>query len=232
MAWIGVVTLLTGHYRPETALMLNGLTGGNDWDDDWRFWFLEVIVWGLAGVAALLAVPALSRWQRRHRYAAALTLVAGTLAVRYAWTGVEAGPTERYTVGVVLWCVALGWLAAESRTTAQKAVLVVTAIGASSGFFGDPLREGVLVACIVGLLLTRPVRLPRAVASTLGLVAAASLWIYLTHWTVYVPLEDAGHQWWALLASVTLGIGVHLGATRARRRVAGSRRPGIGTRSA
>ena len=64
MAWIGGVTLLTGHYRPETALMLNGLTGSNDWDDDWRFWFLEVIVWGLAGVAALLAVPALSRWQR------------------------------------------------------------------------------------------------------------------------------------------------------------------------
>ena len=66
----------------------------------------------------------------------------------------------------------------------------------------------------MGLLLTRPVRLPRAVASTLGLVAAASLWIYLTHWTVYVPLEDAGHQWWALLgASSRSGSAVHLGSS-------------------
>ena len=38
------------------------------------------------------------------------------LIVRFAWVGVEAGPTERYTVGVVAWCFALGWLAARART--------------------------------------------------------------------------------------------------------------------
>ncbi len=220
MAWIGAVTLLTGHYRTETAFMLNGLTGSNDWDDDWRFWFLEVVVWSLAGVAALLAVPAISRWQRRHRYAAALTVVAGTLAVRYAWTGVEAGATERYTLGVVLWCVGLGWLAAESRTALQRAVLVTTTLVASYGFFDDLLREGVMAACIVLLLVTRPLWLPRRLAWLVGAVAAASLWIYLTHWTVYVPLEDAGHPWLALVASMALGVAVHLAFTRARPRLA------------
>ena len=34
-----------------------------------------------------------------------------------------------------------------------------------------------------------------------GVLAGASLFIYLTHWQVYPPLEDSGHQWLALGAS-------------------------------
>ena len=37
-------------------------------------------------------------------------------------------------------------------------------------------------------------------------LAQASLWIYLTHWQVYWPLEEAGHRWYAALASILVGI--------------------------
>jgi L-alanine-DL-glutamate epimerase-like enolase superfamily enzyme len=43
-------------------------------------------------------------------------------------------------------------------------------------------------------------------AKVAGVLATASLFIYLTHWQVYPALEDAGHQWLALVASLTVGI--------------------------
>ena len=38
------------------------------------------------------------------------------------------------------------------------------------------------------------------------MLAGASLFIYLTHWQVYPPLEDSGHPWLALGASLAVGI--------------------------
>ncbi len=102
--FIGVVALATGFYSAGTAFFLNGLVGSNEWTDQWQFWFLEAIVWTSLGVVALLAVPAIDRLERRAPYAFAAGLLALALTVRYAWVGIEAGPTERYTVGVVVWC--------------------------------------------------------------------------------------------------------------------------------
>ena len=56
--WIGACAFVTGAYRPETALLLNGVLGDDRWSPDWHFWFLEALVWAYLGVAALLAVPA------------------------------------------------------------------------------------------------------------------------------------------------------------------------------
>ena len=50
------------------------------------------------------------------------------------------------------------------------------------------------------------VSLPPLLARAAGVLAGASLFIYLTHWQVYPPLEDAGHQWLALGASLVVGI--------------------------
>ena len=57
------------------------------------------------------------------------------------------------------------------------------------------------------LLLWRPhVPVTPLLARVAGVLATASLFIYLTHWQVYPALEDAGHQWLALVASLTVGI--------------------------
>ncbi len=204
--WIGAVAVLAGSYRWQTAALLNGVTGADHWTDDWQFWFLEALVWAYAGVALVLAVPWVDRWQRGHPFAAAMIVLAACSAARFATVGIEAGRVERYATVVVLWCVALGWAAAVARTSVQRVVVAVAAVVSTVGFFGDGRRELIVIAGILLLLVDRAVPLPRLVAVAVHAVAAASLWIYLTQWQVYPELEDAGHPYAAVLAAILVGI--------------------------
>ncbi|MGH3334422.1 MAG: acyltransferase family protein, partial [Nocardioides sp.] len=203
--FIGAVALLTGEYDLPTALFLNGLLGSDTWTLDWQFWFLEALVWTSLGAVAVMAVPALDRVERRAPFAFAGVLLLATVALRFAWTGVEAGATERYTPGVVLWCFALGWVAARSRTNRHRLAVLVAAAGAYAGFFGDPERELLVVAGVAALLWLPTVRVPRLLAPAITVLAGASLFIYLTHWQVYPHLE-MDHPVLALLASLAIGV--------------------------
>jgi hypothetical protein len=222
-AWIGAVALVLGTYRWQTALLLNGVSGADHWTDDWQFWFLEALVWAYVGVAVVLAVPWLDRWQRAHPFPAALTVLGACLVVRYAMVGVEAGPVQRYTTVVVLWCVALGWAAAVARNHRQRLAVAAIAIGATVGFFDDGRREAIVIAGILLLLVDRAVPLPRATAVVVQAIAAASLWIYLTQWQVYPGLEDAGHPYAAVVAAILAGLLAKQVADRVSPRALGRR---------
>jgi len=156
-------------------------------------------------------------------------LVLATVALRFAWTGVEAGPTERYTTGVVLWCFALGWAAARCRTAWQRVAVLVMAALAYIGFFGDLQRELLIVTGIAVLLWVPTLRLPRMLAPVITVLAGASLFVYLTHWQVYPHLE-MDHPMLALLSSLVVGVAYwwvtrpvlrRLGAWLRRVRIAG-----------
>ena len=203
--FIAAVGLSTGAYDLRTAVFLNGLLGPDHWTDQWQFWFLESLVWTSLALVALMAVRAFDSWERRRPFAMAAALLSGALVLRFAWVGVEAGPTERYTVGIVAWCFVAGWLAQRARSTAQRAVVLLgTAIGVA-GFFGDPQRELLVVLAVAALACVPSVRVPSRVASVLGVLAASSLFVYLTHWQVYPHLED-DYPLLATLASFAVGI--------------------------
>jgi hypothetical protein len=227
MCFVGALVLLGRTYRWPTALLLNGALGGDGWDEQWHFWFLEAVVWSYLGLAALLVVPLLDRLVHRRPFAAWVSVLGVTLSTRYAWTGIEAGTTERYTPGVVLWCVALGACAAQAATVRQRVLVAVLAVVATAGFFDDPRRELIVVAGVLLLLLRRPVRLPRSVAAVLSVVASASLWIYLSHWQVYPGLEAAGRPVLAVAASLVVGIACQQALCRLSRQVRGVLRPGL-----
>jgi acyl-CoA synthetase (AMP-forming)/AMP-acid ligase II len=188
--WLGALAAF-GVYAPTTALFLNGALGADRWTDDWRFWFLEAAIWTLVGVATLLTIPILRRLDAQHPFAAALVLLAGTASLRYALVGIDTDPVlpERYSIPVVAWCFALGWAAARAERSWQRILVACAAMGLSFGFFGDPARELIIGAAVAALLWARPVRLPRWVATACGMLAAASLSIYLTHWQIYPHLE-------------------------------------------
>jgi hypothetical protein len=209
-AWIAVAAVATGDYRWQTAVFLNGLTGSDRWSDDWQFWFLEALVWCYVGLAALVAVPWVDRWSRRSPFAVAVSVLTVCLVIRYVLVGVEAGPTQRYQAVVLLWCVALGWAVATADTPLRRLVVAGAAVVSVAGFFGDTQREAIVIVGIVLLLLDRAVPLPRLVGGAVQVVAAASLWIYLTQWQVYPHLEDAGHPYAAVLAALVVGIVAHL----------------------
>ena len=217
--FVGALAAVGHDYRWPTAFLVNGVLGGDRWDEQWQFWFLETLVWCYLGLGLLLAVPLVARVQRAAPFGTAVVLLGVAIGVRFGWTGVEAGTTERYTLGVVAWCVALGICAGYARTVPQKLLVAALAVVATVGFFGDREREAIVVVGVLLLLAGRPVRLPAWAVPAVGVLASASLWIYLVHWQVYPPLEDSGHQVWALLASLAVGVTAHAAVTWAGRPV-------------
>ena len=203
--WIGGVALLSGYYSPATAVFLNGLLGSDGWTVQWQYWFLEALVWLTALALALVAVPAFDRLERRTPWGVALGLVLAASAVRFAWVGLQAGTTERYTIGVVALWFALGWAASRADTTGRRwTVVALTAVG-TIGFFGDPVREALVVGGIALLVHVPTLRVPAWLVGPVSVTASASLFVYLTHWQVYPYLEDV-FPLVATLASFAVGI--------------------------
>lgn len=234
--WIGAVGLVTGQYAPTTAALVNNLVPGDGrWNEQWQFWFLEAMLWSIAGATALFAVRRVERLERRAPFVFALAVLGGALAVRFAVAGPSAEYVERYAAPVVLWLVALGWLVARADTTARRLLVSVAAVAGTAGFFGEPWREAIVAGGILILIWVRTIPLPRFAVPLVVTIATASLFVYLTHWQVYPPFEQSA-PWLGTLLSFVVGVLAYRvyvrasaygsgAASRARRAWARARRP-------
>lgn len=218
----GLNALTRGTYDWATVLGLNNLLGADTWTDQWRLWFLEAIVWGLLGVAALLAVPPLARWERRSPYAVPLVLVGLSLLARWTTVGWTADNPERYSLPFALTFLLLGWLVGRSVSRRQRLLSAAVVLLATVGCFGDPVRESVVAGALLLLLAVRQVRLPGRVLGVVGVLAASSLWVYLLHWEVYPPIEEVSEPL-AFAASFAVGVAGWWAWTRAGRVLAARR---------
>lgn len=220
--WIGAVSLLTGQYRVTTVFLVNNLVPGDGrWNEQWQFWFLEALLWTLVGLAAVFAVRPVDQLERRWPFGFALVSFAVALGARFVVAGAHAEYVERYSVPVVVWLIALGWLVARADTTARRALVSVLAVASSVGFFDDWLREAILASGALVLIWVPAVRVPRWLVPTVAALAGASMFIYLTHWQVYPPFEQSA-PWLGTLLSLTLGFIAWRGYTLVSDRV---RRP-------
>jgi len=204
--WIGLVATVLGSYDTSTVFFLNGALGSDSWTEQWQFWFLEAIIWTQVAVLLVLTVPLVHRLECRAPFAMAMAVLAGALALRFTLVGVEAGPTERYTPSIVLWLFALGWAASAASRMWQRLVVSVLLIAGTVGFFDDPQREAIVVVGLLLLVWVSAVTVPRWFSKATGVLAAASLYIYLTHWQVYPHLEMKVPLL-AMLSSLAVGIG-------------------------
>jgi AMP-binding enzyme/Phosphopantetheine attachment site len=206
--WIGAVALITGGYRPATVLLVNNFGGDAAWSVHWQFWFIEAVIWTMLALAAAFAIPHVDRLERRHPFGFALGLLGAALAARVVFLGgVEAHATERYTTLLVVWCIALGWLVARSGTLRQRLLTSAVACIAVPGFFGTPSREAIVLIGILVLLWFPTLPVVRPLVPVVGVLAGASMFVYLTHWQVYPPLEDHV-PWLAMLLSLAIGVAV------------------------
>lgn len=218
--WIGGVTLLTGQYHFTTVMLVNNLVPGDGrWNEQWQFWFLEAMLWTTVGLAVVFAVRAVDRAERRSPFGFALVGFTIALIARFAIAGPHAEYVERYTGLVVVWLIALGWLVARADTTARRVLVSVIAVASSLGFFGDPVREAILVGGVLMLVWVPAVRAPRWIVPTIAALAGASMFIYLTHWQVYPPFEQSA-PWIGTLLSLALGVLTWRAYTFVSRRVA------------
>lgn len=209
MAFIAAAYLITDNYTPANILLMNAIVGPEAVTTQWHFWFIEILVYLLLGMAALLAVPWADRAERRFPLLFPLALTGAGLLTRYELVN----PAVPHTAPA-LWLFALGWAIARSRTVAQRCLVSAIAVLTVPGFFDNATREGTLLAGILVLIWLPSLPVPKGLRRLTVVLASASLYAYLVHWLVYPPLAGispalavaaslaAGAAYWALCMRV------------------------------
>ncbi|MGB0437109.1 MAG: AMP-binding protein [Mycobacterium sp.] len=211
--WVAAALVVTDDYYPSNLLLANKFLGPHDSMTAGRLWFVEVVVWILVGLALMCLTPIADRLERRGPFTFAVAFVVLGLAIRF--DGFDMGNRGWFTV-LAFWFFAIGWAASKSSTAWQRAVVTAVLATGVVGYFGNPHRE-LLVFIGLGLLIWLPaIRCPSAFTVSAGVVAEASLWIYLIHFQVYPLLGE--YRLLGVIASVLAGIGVTQVVTMARRR--------------
>jgi hypothetical protein len=236
VAWIAAMLVLTDDYGPASLFLLHSVAGPED-GAGWHFWFIEALVYVLVATAVLLAVPAVDRIERRWPYWLPMAIVALGLVTRYDLLGLRARFDVPSAV-LVFWLFGLGWAAAKATSTRHRLVVSAAALATVPGFFADPKREAVIVAGLALLIWVPTLPSLGTVNRVAGVLAASSLFIYLTHWQVY-PHLDHHNALVAVAVSLVAGIACAAVATAvgplraARLRLPGwrRRRPGGGAAS-
>jgi acyl-CoA synthetase (AMP-forming)/AMP-acid ligase II len=207
--WVLLTLLAAGDTSTGAVLLVNNYVGAPTLEDErWRYWFVEVLVQFLVLVTLLTAVPAVGRLERRRPFLFPLLLLGPALALRFAAPLVDDSPRFAFRTHHVAWILLVGWAASRARGTPQRLVVSVATVLGAAGFFGDPLRDAVLVAGILALVWVDRIRLPGPVVAPLTAVAGASLYVYLTHYEVFPPLQRLLPGPLALPATIAVGVAV------------------------
>jgi acyl-CoA synthetase (AMP-forming)/AMP-acid ligase II len=203
VAWIAFALVVTNDYTATNLLLANKFLGPEDSMTAGRLWFVEVVVWVLVALALVFCLPLADRWERKQPFAFAFGFLALGLALRYDVFGIGLGDGAWFTV-LAFWFFAIGWAAAKSTSIWQR--LLVTAVLAIGivGYFGQPGRETLVFVALTLLIWLPAIRCPSALTVVAGLIAEASLFIYLTHYQVY-PLFGE-HELVGVMAAVAVGV--------------------------
>jgi len=185
MVWIALMLVLVDDYQLQNLFLANAIVGAERWDSTWHFWFIEMLLYVLVAMAALLAIPAVDRFERRWPFALACGILLVGIAFRFHVVDLDLTNPRP-----ILWLFALGWAAGKATTWWQRVALAVVVVAAASGFYSDPQREAVIAAGVLAIIAMRRIPLPRLAVPVVGVLASASLYIYLVHWQVWQALPD------------------------------------------
>ncbi len=188
--WLGAVAVTTRDIGLTNVLLLNGVLGPREWTEpQWWYWFIEALVAILLVLTAVMAVPFVDRLERRWSFWLPFGLAVAGLASRYDLVRFFGGD-EIHRAHVVFWLFALGWATVKSTVWWQRALVSAVVVATVPGFFESPGREAIVVVGMLALVWLRAVRVPAWLTRAAGVLAAASLYIYLAHWQIYPHLED------------------------------------------
>jgi hypothetical protein len=209
VALIALAFTLKPYYTVANLFLVNNIFGPETWTGSWQFWFVEVLVQLLVVTTALLAIPWVDRLERAHQFGFALGVLGIGIMLRYEL--VEIGLTHTLPA---LWLFAYGWAVARASAWWQRVLLSAVVLVTVPGFFDSAERTSMIIALLLLLTWAPTVLVPGAVRKVAGVLASASLYIYLVHWLVY-PHVRPYSGWLALVVSVLAGIGYWLLAARA-----------------
>lgn len=223
MLWIGLMVWVMTDYHWPNAVLMHGILGSDAWDERWRYWYLEVLVQLLVVFAVLFAVPAVRRFERRHGFAFAIGLLAVGLALRFGALVGDDVVHRIYRPHTVGWVFVLGWAAHRAVSAPQKLLVSALVLLSVPGYFEEAPREVVIVVGLLALLWLPNVVVPWPLNRVAGVLAAASLYIYLTHPQTYPPVLDRSSPWAAFAVSLVGGIIAHRIANKTTAALSGLR---------
>ncbi len=207
VAWLGTLAVVTTEYGWQSVALLNSYLGPREWTAAWRYWFIEALVIALVVCTAILSIPRIRQVESAHRVGFAWALLGVSLVFRFDFLTLGGTVEPLLAPHRVLWFFVLGWLIQRLTTTPGRALASLVALLAVPGFFGEPTRDAIVVTGIMLLIWVPSIRVPRTAARVAGMLAAASLYIYLCHYQVYMPLLERGvAPLWTVLAALLAGV--------------------------
>ncbi|MHA7155598.1 AMP-binding protein [Arthrobacter sp. TMN-50] len=200
VAFIAVAHQLTDDYSIANIFLLNAIVGPQEVTTQWHFWFVEMLVYVLSAVTVLMVVPWADRLERLAPFGFAFGLVLLGLVSRY--DVLDPGLPKP---GPVFWLFALGWALAIARTCPQRWTITIITLISVPGYFDNPVRDATVAVGILLLIWVPALPVPAFLSRVTGWLAAASLYIYLTHWLIYPLLLPHGPLV-AVLGSLPVGV--------------------------
>ena len=155
------------------------------------FWFVEALLVLMLITTALLSVPRLRKAYASDPWRLAFLATVVLLVPRYLVVGLVEGSVRGMplTVG---WLFTAGLATATARTRSQKLLTVTVALVATIGFFPAAERNLVIMAGLALLALVPFVVVPRLAVRPIGVLAAASLHVYLVQFQMFAIFPSAG----------------------------------------
>lgn len=211
--WIAFASLIIDDYHASNLLLANKILGPHDSMTAGRLWFVEVLVWTLIALAALFCIPAMDRLERRLPFTLAMGFLGVGLALRYDVLGITMGDDAMFSL-LAFWFFAAGWAASKATSAWQRAAVTAVLVVGLIGYFDEPSRHLMVLTGLALLIWVPAIRCPAGVAVVAGVIAEASLYVYLTHYQVY-PLFGS-HELVGVVAAIVVGVSVSAAVTLAR----------------
>jgi hypothetical protein len=207
--WTAVAMILVGGYSWATVALVNNNIAPPTHDNGrWHYWFTEVFVQLTLAATLLLAIPAVRRLERRAQYLFPLAVFVALLVFRYRYVELGSVINLRFRTHGVAWFFVLGWLAQQSSTPVRRIVTSVVCWYTIDGFFAGTDRESFVAIAVITLVWARAIPLPRLAIAPVATIAAASMWIYISHFRIYPPLARELPVALALCLTIASGIAI------------------------
>ncbi|MDO8151323.1 AMP-binding protein [Isoptericola sp. b408] len=199
--WRATARTLVGVAVPTMAVVLFGMIThdrygwGNLALSNWLFgdvtygfrnelWFVDALVACTLVLTAALSVPAVSRLWRRDPWLVAAGVAVLALVPRFVVLALGEG-VLRGIMPTTLWLFAVGAAAAHADTRRRRLLtLAVAVVGGATFFPDDPVRNATVLAGVALLTLVPEVRVPARWVPVIGVLAAASLYVYLVQFQI------------------------------------------------
>ncbi|MFC8796656.1 AMP-binding protein [Promicromonospora sp. NPDC057138] len=171
-------------YGWANVLLVNWIFGDVAYGFRNELWFVDALIACTVVLAAILSVPWVGRaWQRQPwRVAAAVAVVA--LVPRFLVLSLGEG-VLRGIMPTTFWLFAVGAAVAYADTRRRRLLTLAVAVVGGATFFPDDLvRNATILLGIAVLTFVPEVRVPAWAVPAVGLLASASLYVYLVQFPI------------------------------------------------